>query len=100
MSAKSQELIQAILDQRKNSADLKDLATGFLAKWDGVDGIMKELKLTYDNSVTATDKTKILLAGIDLIKQVSAAGGKDDLNLDDLDEKELRIALRESIKEE
>lgn len=100
MSAKSRDLVQAILDQRKNSADLKDLATGFLAKWDGVDGIMKELKLTYDNSQTAGDKTKILLAGIDLIKQVAATGSKDDLNLDDLDEKELRRALHESMKEE
>lgn len=92
------DIFQAILEQRRNNADLKDLAAGFLQKWEGVDGIMKELKLVYDSAQTATDKTKILLAGIDMVKQVAAAGGNKEDNLDDLTDDELKTVLREAVR--
>lgn len=97
MSQKSQDIINAILDQRKANADLKDLSAAFLTKWNGVDGIMKELKVVYDNSVTAADKTKILLAGIDLVKQVSANGGASDEKFDDLTDDEMRAVMKEAM---
>lgn len=91
-------LIASILESRRNNANLTDLAQGFLAEFKGVDGVMREVKLVYDGSEVASDKIKILTAGIDLVKQVaSTTKGVDPL--EGLEDDELKAVLNAAIRD-
>lgn len=70
---KRAELLQHILETRKADANLRELTSAWMSQWGGVDGIAKEAKLLYDACQSQSEKTKLILAGIDLVKMVAAA---------------------------
>lgn len=65
-----QALLKAILDERNKQAHIGALAEAFLDRFGGVDGVMGELRLIYDNS-TAPIKAKIILSGVDLVREAN-----------------------------
>lgn len=63
-------LLKSILDERNKQAHIGALAEAFLDKFGGVDGVMNELKLIYENS-NAPIKAKIILSGVDLVREAN-----------------------------
>lgn len=69
---KSTKLLEALWNQREKDATLESLADEFQQQFGAATGIIKELKLLFDSeSIAKSEKTKILLAGMDLIREVS-----------------------------
>lgn len=94
------ELLQRMLDTRKSEANLRELAAAFLGEFGGVGGLAKELKLQFDNAKVETERTKILVAGIDLVKQVGALNKNAEDPVNAMSDDELRGAVETLFKEQ
>lgn len=66
------EIIKAIIESRKADTNLVELSAAFFSSFGGIDGFIKELKLFYDSARSEGDKAKILLMGVDLVKQCAS----------------------------
>lgn len=89
------ELLEQILDTRKSVADLKELGAAFLQEFGGVAGLAREMKASFDGTELASERNKILLAGVDLVKQVAGMNKGADDPLASLDDETIRATIRE-----
>lgn len=94
------ELLEQILDTRKSVADLKELGAAFLSEFGGVEGLAREMKASFDGTELASERNKILLAGVDLVKQVAGMNKGAEDPLASLSDEEIKSAVREMFVED
>lgn len=87
------EFLDAILESRKGEANLRELTAAWLIQFGGVEGLAKEAKLQFDNAKSETEKTKILIAGIDLVKQVAGMNKNGEDPINSMSDEDLRGAV-------
>jgi hypothetical protein len=69
----SVQKIAKLLESREREASIDSLADAWLDNFGGISGVMKELRLLFDcETISKAEKVKILISGIDLIKEASA----------------------------
>jgi len=69
----SVQKIAKLLESRDREASLDSMADAWLENFGGINGAMKELRLLYDcENISKAEKVKILIAGLDLVKEASA----------------------------
>lgn len=88
------ELLNRILETRKSEASLRELAACGLSEFGGTAGIMREVKLQFDNAKVESEKTKMLIAVIDLVKQASALNKNSEDPINSMSDDELRGAVQ------
>jgi hypothetical protein len=64
------EKLTSLLKDREREASVESLADSFMENWGQVSGVMNELRLLYDSeNIAKSEKVKIILAGIELVKE-------------------------------